>query len=367
MKNIILNGVQALQTAVAEKATEAAAAAPMVMEDLTTYSDYEPGNYWLPPAVNVTAADVDWLFFVILGLSVFCFVAITAVVVLFTWKYRHRKGHKSVPSSSHNDAMEVTWTVIPSIICVFLFVWGWQGFLDLNTPPKHAMEIGVVGQKWNWSFNYPGSATEDAVTSAELHVPVGKPVRLMMRSDDVLHSFYIPAFRIKNDVIPMRYTKLWFEATEPGTYRVYCAEYCGQAHSDMKTKVVVHETGGYEKWLKEQRKSCADKAKELAWSDEQLNECRMNTATNIYKVRGCANCHSIDGAAGTGPTFKGMWDQAREFADGSAGKVDANYIRESIVNPMAKVRAGFNPVMPTYQGKLTDEQIDSIINWMKTL
>ncbi len=174
-------------------------------------TDLEPGTYWMPPAASVNVKDVNWLFYGILAISIFCFAGITIAVVWFSWKYRHRPGHRAEPSDPHNDTIEITWTIIPSIVCVIIFIFGWRGFLDLNTPPKHAYEIQVVAEKWNWTFRYPNGWVD-----SNLHVPVNEPVRLVMRSKDVLHSFYIPAFRVKQDVIPNRYTKLWFEATKAG-------------------------------------------------------------------------------------------------------------------------------------------------------
>jgi cytochrome c oxidase subunit II len=216
-------------------------------------TDIDTGNFWMPPSGSTATDSVDWLFYGILGLSIFCFAGITISVVYFSWRYRHRKGHSAEPSSSHNDTLEVTWTVIPSIICVIIFLLGWKGFMDLNTAPKHAYEVQVVAKKWDWSFKYPNGWVD-----TNLHVPVGEPIRLVMRSTDVLHSFWVPAFRVKNDVIPNRYTKIWFEATTPGVYRLYCAEYCGTQHSNMKQLVVVHPPGGFERYMEEAEQALLD-------------------------------------------------------------------------------------------------------------
>jgi len=313
----------------------------------------------MPPANSTNTDAVDWLFYGILGLPVVCFVAITVAVVYFTWRYRHRPGHKAEPSSTHNDALEITWTVIPSIICVFLFVFGWEGFVDLFTPPKHAIEVQVVAQKWSWSFKYykDGMAFDDEV----LHVPVGEPVRLVMRSNDVLHSFFVPAFRIKQDVIPNRYTSLWFEAKTPGLYRQFCTEYCGEQHSNMKTWVQVHEPGGYEQWLGEKQEALI----KLMGDDPAL------WGEYLFNGKGCKNCHSIDGTRSTGPSFKGLWGREEKFSDGTSlvveGAEGANYIRESILNPQARIVFSYPGQMASFQGLLDDDEIDAVIAYIKSL
>ena len=311
-------------------------------------TDVGAGTFWMPPANSVNVPDVDVLFYAILAISIFCFAGITIAVVYFAWKYRHRAGHRAEESSSHNDPLEITWTIIPSIVCVIIFLFGWKGFVDLNTPPKHALEITVVAEKWKWSYKYPNGWVDE-----NLHVPVGEPVRLVMRSKDVLHSFWVPSFRVKQDVIPNRYTKIWFEATTPGVYRQYCAEYCGDRHSFMKSLVVVHPPGGYKRYMEEAEAALLD------MPPVELGEY-------LYAARGCNQCHSVDGTAKTGPTWKGIFGETHQTSAGPV-KVDENYIRESILDPSAKVRSGFNAVMPTFKGQLKDEQIDGLITYIKCL
>lgn len=309
----------------------------------------DSGDYWTPPRASTFAGEVDWMFLAILAVSAISFIGITVATLYFTWKYRHRKGHKSEPSDSHNDALEITWTVLPSIILVIMFILGWKGFMHMMTAPRHAMEVQVIGQKWNWTFIYPNGWADEV-----LHVPAGEPVRLVMRSEDVLHDFSLPAFRIKQDVVPRRFTKLWFQVEKPGVYRAFCAEYCGEQHSDMKTWVQVHGPGGYEKFL--------EKAEEAVKELPIVEQGKM-----WYSKRGCGQCHSVDGSASTGPTFKGIWGENRQFTDGTTGVVDEDYIRESILEPQAKLRSGYGPVMPTFAGKLKDWQIDGLIAYIKSL
>ncbi|MEX1310786.1 MAG: cytochrome c oxidase subunit II, partial [Candidatus Sulfomarinibacteraceae bacterium] len=206
--------------------------------------DDDGSSFWMPPQVSTVAQGVDWLFNFILAISVFFFLLIVVAMVIFVIKYRHREGQGAEESPSHNMALELTWTVIPLILVVVIFVFGFKGYLDMSTPPSNAYEILVEGQKWNWSFTYPNGYID-----SNLHVPVDRPIRLVMSSQDVIHSLYIPAFRVKMDVVPGRYAKAWFEATEPGEYDLFCAEYCGTSHSDMIAHVVVHPVGEFETWL----------------------------------------------------------------------------------------------------------------------
>ncbi len=270
-------------------------------------------------------------------------------MVVFVVRYRRREGVEPEPSPTHNTALELTWTVIPLLLVMVIFAWGFKAFLDMSTPPANAYEIQVTGQKWKWLFTYPNGYVDE-----NLHVPVDEPVRLVMTSEDVIHSFYMPAFRMKQDVVPGRYTKVWFRATKAGEYQVFCAEYCGTGHSDMLAQVVVHEPGGFEKWL-----------------DEVGNLFKtmppVEVGERLYRQRGCAQCHSIDGAASVGPTFKGVFGHDQALKGGGSALVDENYIRESILEPQAKIVAGFEPVMPTFKGQLTDREITAIIEYIKTL
>jgi cytochrome c oxidase subunit 2 len=225
-------------------------------------------------------------------------------------------------------------------------VWGFQGFVNLRTPPKGAMEVQVTAQKWKWLFEYP-HGSEDA-----LHVPVNRPVRVVMHSVDVLHSLFIPNFRVKMDAVPGRYTDLWFQATAPGDYPIFCTEYCGTAHSDMLSRVIVHPEGGYEKWLEEMKKKAEDMP-------------LLDLGKLAYDKAGCAVCHSVDGTGRTGPTWKGLFGKTESFVDGSTVAVDENYLRQSITDPAAKVVAGYPPSMPLT--KLSDRQISGLIEYIKSL
>jgi len=276
-------------------------------------------------------------------------VLICALMVLFIVKYRKRPGHEVQPSPSHHTGLELFWTVIPIFLVIGLFWKGYSTYLEMIVPPRNAYEVQVTGQKWNWLYTYP-----NGYVGAELHTEVGRPTTLIMSSEDVIHSFYVPAFRIKRDVMPGRYSKIWFEANQPGEYDVFCAEYCGTSHSTMLSKVVVHPEGEFEPWLEEA-------------SDFLSRMPPAEAGQMLYSTRGCPQCHSIDGSSGIGPTFQGLFGSEEALTTGDTVTVDENYVRESILEPQAKVTAGYDPVMPTYRGRLKDEEIGAIIEFLKTI
>jgi cytochrome c oxidase subunit 2 len=345
-------------------ATTAAPAAAPVTGELPWYEklvrrpvmDRVGANYWFPRNVNIEADDSDMMYFATLGLSIFFFFAITFAVVYFTWKYRHRKGHKAEPSPSHHDVLEITWTIIPTIIVVFLFYYGWRGYIRVVTPPVKAVEVQVQAWRWAWNFTH-----SNGVEDSDLHVPVNQPVRLVMTSRDVLHAFYVPVMRTKQDIIPRRYTHLWFYPTKPGTYRLHCAEYCGTDHSQMgrqsdgrRAVIVVHEPGDYERYL-------ADK------SASSSNMAPDKLGAMLYEKKGCVACHTIDGTQRVGPTFKGVWGKEAPQEGAPARLVDENYIRESLMYPSKSGRPGFQRTMPSFDGQLKEKEIEGIIAFIKSL
>jgi cytochrome c oxidase subunit II len=308
--------------------------------------------FWLPKPGSTHAADTDLLYTALLVLSAVFTIGIFVTIAYFAWKYRAQTrvaNEIAEKTPDHNTALELTWSILPLILVLGIFVWGFKGYLDLRTPPKDAINIQVTGQKWNWTFTYP-----DGLSDNVLHVPMDSPVRLVLSSVDVIHSLYIPAFRIKMDAVPGRYTEMWFNATEPGEFPVFCAEYCGTGHSAMLTRIVVHRPGGYESWLAEQ-------AKKL--TSMPLPEL----GKQLYEKQGCKTCHSVDGSPLIGPSWKGLFGRASKMMDGQSIKADENYIRESIVEPQRRIVQGFSPAMPTYQGKLTDRELTALIEYIKTL
>lgn len=307
------------------------------------------GSFWMPPKASTTAPAVDFAFNYLLLISTFFFVLIVVLMVAFVILFRRRPDVQQADAPSHSTALELTWTFIPIALVVTVFYFGFTAFMNMKTSPRNAYEIRVTGQKWSWMFTYP-----DGTTSPLLHVPVNRPVRLTMTSEDVIHSLFVPAFRVKMDLVPGRYTQAWFEAVTPGEFDLYCAEYCGTGHSDMLSKVVVHKPGEFEKWLEE-----------AANILERLSP--VEAGRELYVRNGCSACHSTDGSAKVGPSFKGIYGQTHEFSNASPTRVDDNYIRESILEPMAKIRQGYQGVMPTYKGRLKDKQITAIIEYIKSL
>ncbi len=308
------------------------------------------GTFWMPVQASSGAAPVDRIFGLVFWVSVFFFVLIVAVMVTFVIRYRRRPGHEEAePSPQHHTALEVTWTVIPIAIVLVIFVLGFKAYLDINTPPANAYEILVTGQKWKWLFTYPNGHVDE-----DLHVPLDTPVRLVMTSEDVIHGFYIPAFRLKRDVLPGRYVKVWFRAIRPGDYQIYCTQYCGTGHSDMWSKVVVHEPGGFERWL--EQASNFLKTMPPAQAGEKL-----------YRTRGCAQCHTVDGRGSTGPTWKGLFASHVPLEGGKTITADEDYLRTCILDPTKNVPLGFQPVMPTFKGRIKDDEITAIIEYIKTL
>jgi cytochrome c oxidase subunit 2 len=311
----------------------------------------ESDSLWMPLDASITAHDTDWLYmFMVWGSAIFT-VGIFVAMFYFVKRYRatsRAANEIAEPSSEHNTALEITWSVIPMFLVVALFVWGFQGFVSLRTPPRGALEIQATGQKWKWLFDYP-HGTEDA-----LHVPVNRPVRVVIHSVDVLHSLYLPNFRVKMDAVPGRYTDLWFQATKPGDYPIFCAEYCGTSHSDMLSHVIVHPPGDYERWL-------AKKA------DEAINIPLPELGKALYQRQGCSTCHTLDGSRLIGPSWKGMFGRTEHLTNGTTVTVDENYIQESILDPQAKIVDSYPPSMPTYQGKLKPRELQGIIEYIKSL
>ena len=307
-------------------------------------------NWIMPSQASTLAPDIDNLFWFITAVSAFFFVLITALMLIFVKRYRRRSENEITPHITHNQKLEIAWSVIPLFILIGIFFWGFNGYMRAQIAPANSIEIQVRAKKWGWEFEYPDGMR----TLNEFHVPVNRPVRLVMNSEDVLHSFFVPTFRVKMDVLPRRYTELWFQATQAGTHQVFCTEYCGKGHSDMLAKVHVDDEAAYQKWLVE--------------GDESMKTMPLPELGQItYENAGCATCHSLDGTRRDGPSWKGIFGQTRNFNDGTSAVVDENYIRQSILEPNAKVVQGFEPVMPTFKGLLRDRQVLGVIEYIKQL
>ncbi len=291
------------------------------------------------------SGNVDALFvFLLIVCGLMC-LAIFTLIIIFAVRYRRRPGQ--VPTQIEGStALEIAWTTIPLAIFLFIFSWGAYIYFIELTPPKDASDIYTVAKQWMWKFQHVEGQRE----INQLHVPVGKDVRMVMTSQDVIHSFYVPAFRIKMDVLPGRYTVAWFHATRPGTYHLFCAEYCGTNHSGMIGDVVVMEPAEYQAWL----------------SGGRAMGSLAQTGEGIFQSLGCSTCHRLD-IQGRGPNLTGIFGKPVLLEDGRTVVADENYIRESILAPAAKVVSGFKPIMPTFQGIVNEEQLNALVAYVKSL
>ena len=302
----------------------------------------------LPPQGSAFASQVDDLYMFLIWLSLFFFLLIAGLAIYSAIRWRHKPGDVT-PHISHNTTLEITWTIIPLFLVIMIFFWGFKGYLEASVPPGDATEIQVTAQKWNWTFEYPDG--NRAIN--ELHIPLGKPVKFIMSSQDVIHDFFVPDMRVKHDILPNRYTEIWFTPTVAGKHHVECAEYCGKGHSDMAATIYVDTPKDYDKWL------------ETGGVDPNMPLPQMGAL--LYQTKGCATCHSIDGTKGTGPSWKGVYGSMQQLSDGSSVMADENYIRESILVPGAKVVKGYDNVMPVFQGLLRDREVNALVAYIKTL
>ena len=302
---------------------------------------------FFPEQASAQASQVDALYFFLVAVTAFFAVLIAVLVVAFAAKFRRRHDDEIGVAIHGSLALELLWTFIPLGIAMVMFAWGAKVFFDLYRPPAGAMEVFVVGKQWMWKVQHPDGRRE----INELHVPVGRPVKLVMGSEDVIHSYYIPAFRVKADVIPGRYNSLWFTATKPGRYRLFCAEYCGTRHSGMIGWVIAMEPQDFQAWLGGGGATTSP----VAAGEKLFNE-----------VLACAACHQST-PQGRGPVLAGIFGQTVQLQGGGTATVDEAYLRESIVNPQAKVHVGYQPIMPTFQGLVTEEQLLQLIAYVRSL
>jgi cytochrome c oxidase subunit 2 len=299
-----------------------------------------------PQQASVQAGQVDAVYFFLVAVTAFFSLLIAGAIALFAAKYRRRHDAEVGVAIHGSLILEILWSVIPFFITMGMFAWGAKVFFDLYRPPAGAMEIFVVGKQWMWKIQHMDGQRE----INQLHVPVGRPVKLIMGSEDVIHSFYIPAFRVKADVIPGRYNVLWFEATKPGTYHLFCAEYCGTKHSGMVGSVIAMEPADFQAWL----------------GGGAASDSPVAAGEKLFSSLVCNNCH-MQNQQGRGPVLTNLFGTKVELQSGATVVADESYIRESIVNPQAKVVAGFQPLMPTFQGLVTEEQLLQLIAYVRSL
>ncbi|HEY7166957.1 MAG TPA: cytochrome c oxidase subunit II [Candidatus Binatia bacterium] len=292
------------------------------------------------------AGRVDALVLFLTAVSAFFALLICVLIVVFAVKYRRRSEDDRPPQIEGDLRLEIFWTVVPLGLTMIIFVWGARLYSITYDPPANALEISVVGKQWMWKVQHPEGRSE----IDELHVPVGRPVKLLMTSQDVIHDFFIPAFRVKKDVLPGRYTTVWFEASKAGEYHLFCAQYCGTLHSGMVGKIVAMESTRYEAWL----------------SGETGGVSMASAGQAIFNRLACNTCH-LENGTGRGPSLVGLIGSTVKLQGGQTINADENYIRESILEPNAKIVAGYQPIMPTFKGLISEDGILQVMAYLKSL
>lgn len=347
-----------------------------------------PATAFMPIRGTEIAGKVDGYYTFLLISSLISGIIMIGGMTAFIIQYKRKTANDKTAYITHNTALEFTWSFIPFVIMMVIFYWGKVIFNELRSMPdaSEAEEIHVVGAQWRWYFKYKNGIEQDTkngiveppenfekdstqetstlvnkignVEKQIMAVPLGKPVKLVMTSNDVIHSFYIPGFRNKQDVIPGRYTSLWFKADQEGDFQVFCTEYCGKQHSQMPATIRVMKEPEYKAWLEKNKPT-------IVSGDGGLNQYALK-GKETYETL-CRSCHSIDGSRGSGPTWKGLYGAKRDFEDGSNAVADDNYLRESILNPMAKIVKSYSPAMPPFVGRLSDDEIMEIFEYMKAV
>ena len=303
----------------------------------------------MPPEASALAAEVDRLFLFAVAVAVFFTVLITVIIIYFGARYRRRSEHEVGVEPGHGPhtmLLEITWSVIPFAILMVLFFWGARVFFAMARPPANAAEFWVTGKQWMWKIQHPEGAQEINA----LHIPIGRAVKLTMTSEDVIHSFYVPAFRAKADVLPGRYTTIWFQPDRIGTYHLFCAEYCGAEHSRMIGWVTVMDPADYQAWL----------------AGVKPGQTPAESGAALFEAKACNTCHRPDSAA-RAPILTGLFGSQVTLGNGRTLTADLGYLRESIVDPQAKLVSGYQPIMPTFKGQLSEEEIIQLIEYIKSL
>jgi len=303
---------------------------------------------------SLAAHDVDGVFIFITVISAFFFIVTQSLLIYFAVKYRRRKGVVTpTPYISGHTMLEIIWVIVPSLLLVAIFAYGFVVFLKMRTPIPNAMEVHLTASQFSWNFKYPDGTT----ALNELRVPLGKPVKLIMTSTDVIHGMFIPQYRQKQDVLPGRYTYLWLVPQKTGSFDIFCSQYCGSGHSLMRGTLIVMPPDQYAQWQAHEKQETAVTA--ALPLDKKGKE--------VVEHAGCLGCHTIDGTPKVGPTLKGVFGRQVQLADGRTVSADEDYLRESVLDPNAKVVKGFQPIMPSFKATLKPDDISAIIAYLKTL
>lgn len=299
-----------------------------------------------PPAASSIANSVDQVYYFLTGITIFFTVLIFSIIFYFMVKYRRRPGKAYDPETHTSLFLELSWTIIPSLICVVIFVWSSALFVRNNRPPANAREVFVIGKQWMWHVQHPEGPREiDA-----LHVPVGENIKLTMTSQDVIHGFSIPAFRIKKDVLPGHYTSIWFKANRVGQYHLFCSQYCGTNHSEMIGWIYVMSPTDYAAWL----------------AQGEGSESLAQQGARLFTKLGCDSCHGA-AASSTGPSLAGLYGKPEKLAGGGTRVVDDAFLRQAILTPSSLHVAGYPQIMPTFTGQVDEQQVLQLIAYVKSL
>lgn len=310
---------------------------------------------WMSDPASAYANDFNSIFYFLMWTGLGLFLLVVIPMFWFAIKYRRKhENQKAVSQVDQNHTIETIWTFLPLVYLAVCFVWGFMGYLNVTTIPLGSKNLRVIGQKWNWTVQYPDEDISVSGQGAVIGVPLGQNIQLTMSSQDVIHSFFLPNFRIKQDVLPGRYSTLWFNATEVGEFPVFCAEYCGDSHSNMLAVLKVMPPEEYKDWV-DQVKNANN-----ALSPKELG-------AKLYQTKACVTCHSLDGSARIGPSYKGLYGTMAELASGARVKVDDNFIKEHILTPTKTPVKGYPPVMPSFQGQLSEADINGLIEFIKSV
>jgi cytochrome c oxidase subunit 2 len=296
-----------------------------------------------PDQASTIAQGVDYLYYFLTAIDLFFTAIIFLTIFYFALRYRRRSEHERPEQIEGNIPLELAWTLIPLGLVAIVFLWGTSLFIRNSRPPAASTEIFVVGKQWMWKLQHPEGVEE----INELHVPVNRPIKLTMTSEDVIHDFAVPAFRVKKDVVPGMYTTLWFQATHTGAFHLYCDQYCGTNHALMKGYVIVMEPTDYEQWL----------------SGGIRGGTMVEAGAKLYDQLACITCHGT----GKGPPLVDVYGKPVKLTDGSTVIADDSYLRESVLYPSAKIVQGYRPIMPTFKGQVTEEQLLQLIAYIRSL
>ena len=306
---------------------------------------------FMPEGATDWAEKVDWINNWISVVSAFCTFAITGVMIYFAIKYKDKGDGKATSFVSHNSTIETIWTVVPTVVCLYVFAYGFILYKEMREPPSNAMEVEVIGRKWSWEFKYTTGKK-----SSDLIVPLGKPVRLIMTSQDTLHSLFIPAMRVKEDIRNGSYSYMWFTPNKTGEFHIFCAEYCGTMHSGMRAKLKIVSTAQFQDFLDDRKQGVV------------VDLPPAELGKQLFTQKGCTACHNVTADRLVGPGLKGLFQsKERSCTDGTTVAVDENYVRTSILNSNAKIVNGFAPAMPIFEGQLTEDELSALIAYLKTL